>query len=194
VIEALHQAFPEVILSSDTYHARVANAAVQAGATMINDISGGQLDPDMLTVAGKLNVPYVCMHMKGEPSTMQEKPEYENITLEVLDYFIRRVKDCRAAGIKDIIIDPGFGFGKTIAHNFELFRHMNSLHILGLPILIGWSRKSTIWKTLGVTAAESLNGTTVMNTIAIERGASILRVHDVREAMEVVRLMEAMKA
>jgi dihydropteroate synthase len=194
VIEALHRAFPDTMISTDTYYASVARAAVQAGAVMVNDISGGLMDPDMLAVVGSMNVPYICMHMKGEPSTMQEKPEYDDITREVLDYFIRRVADCRAAGIRDIIIDPGFGFGKSVAHNFELFRNMGSLHILGLPILIGWSRKSTIWKTLGITAAESLNGTTVMNTLAIQRGASILRVHDVREAMEVIRLMDAMKS
>jgi dihydropteroate synthase len=194
VIEALHRAFPDTMISTDTYYASVARAAVQAGAVIVNDISGGLMDPDMLAVVGSMNVPYICMHMKGEPSTMQEKPEYDDITREVLDYFIRRVADCRAAGIRDIIIDPGFGFGKSVAHNFELFRNMGSLHILGLPILIGWSRKSTIWKTLGITAAESLNGTTVMNTLAIQRGASILRVHDVREAMEVIRLMDAMKS
>jgi dihydropteroate synthase len=194
VIEALRQAFPDTILSSDTYHAEVARAAVRAGAGMINDISGGTMDPRMLETVGALHVPYVCMHMQGEPSTMQDRPRYEDITREVLDYFIRRMEDCRLAGIKDVILDPGFGFGKTITHNFELFRNLDALHILERPILVGWSRKSTIWKTLGVTAAESLNGTTVMHTLAIQRGASILRVHDVREAMEVIRLMEAMGA
>lgn len=194
VIEALHRAYPDIIISTDTYHAGVAKAAVEAGATMVNDISGGHMDPMMLPVVGAMQVPYVCMHMQGVPSTMQENPVYENISREVIDYFIRRVAECRAAGIKDIIIDPGFGFGKSIAHNFELFRDMESLRILGLPILVGWSRKSSIWKTLGVSAADSLNGTTVMNTLAVLRGASILRVHDVLEAVEVIRLMDAMNA
>jgi dihydropteroate synthase len=194
VIEALHKSFPETILSSDTYHASVARAAVHAGAGMVNDISGGNMDPGMLETVGSLHVPYVCMHMQGEPSTMQDRPQYEDITREVLDYFIRKIDECRQAGIADLILDPGFGFGKTIAHNFELFRNMEALHILERPILVGWSRKSSIWKTLGVSAAESLNGTTVMHTLAVLRGASMLRVHDVREAMEVIRLMEAMGA
>jgi dihydropteroate synthase len=191
VIEAICQAFPGTVLSIDTYHASVAKEAVAAGASIVNDISGGSMDATMLDTVAALRVPYVCMHMKGVPETMQEKPQYEDITREVLDYFIQRVADCRAAGITDLILDPGFGFGKAIAHNFELFRNMAALHMLRLPLLVGWSRKSTIWKTLGVSAAESLNGTTVMHTLAVLRGAAILRVHDVREAVEVIRLLDA---
>lgn len=192
VIDALARAFPDAVLSIDTYHAQVAREAVAGGAHIVNDISGGLMDPHMLETVGKLSVPYICMHMQGEPGTMQQNPAYTDVTREVCDYFIQRVDACRRAGIRDIILDPGFGFGKTIAHNFELFRQMESLQIFQLPLLVGWSRKSTIWKTLGVTAAEALNGTTVMHTLAIRRGASILRVHDVREAMEVIRLMDAM--
>ena len=191
VIEAIHRGFPEAVLSIDTYHAPVAEAAVKAGASIVNDISGGFMDPVMLDAVSALGVPYVCMHMQGMPETMQEKPQYADITREVLDYFIQRVAACRAAGIRDIILDPGFGFGKTIAHNFELFRNMEVLHLAGLPLLVGWSRKSSIWKTLGVSAAESLNGTTVMHTLSVIRGAAVLRVHDVREAVEVIRLLEA---
>lgn len=191
VIESVCRAFPDAVISVDTYHAAVAREAVAAGASIVNDISGGFMDSAMLDTVAALRVPYICMHMKGMPETMQEKPQYEDITREVLDYFIQRVADCRAAGITDLILDPGFGFGKTIAHNFELFRNMAALHIPGLPLLVGWSRKSTIWKTLGVQAAESLNGTTVMHTLAVLRGAAILRVHDVREATEVIRLLDA---
>lgn len=191
VIESVCRSFPDAVISVDTYHAAVAREAVAAGASIVNDISGGFMDKAMLDTVAALRVPYICMHMKGMPETMQEKPQYEDITREVLDYFIQRVADCRAAGITDLVLDPGFGFGKTIAHNFELFRNMAALHIPGLPLLVGWSRKSTIWKTLGVNAAESLNGTTVMHTLAILRGAAILRVHDVREAMEVIRLLDA---
>jgi dihydropteroate synthase len=191
VIEAIVRAFPAAVLSIDTYHASVAEAAVKAGASLVNDISGGHMDTAMLPTVGGLGVPYVCMHMQGVPETMQETPQYAEVTRDVLDYFIRRVADCRAAGIRDIILDPGFGFGKTMSHNFELFRNMEALHMAGLPLLIGWSRKSTIWKTLGISAAESLNGTTVMHTLAVIRGAAILRVHDVREAVEVVNLLEA---
>jgi dihydropteroate synthase len=191
VIEAICRAFPGAVLSIDTYQASVARAAVAAGASIVNDISGGLMDAEMLETVAALRVPYVCMHMQGVPETMQEKPQYNDITREVLDYFIQRVADCRAAGITDLILDPGFGFGKSIAHNFELFRNMASLQILGQPLLVGWSRKSTIWKTLGVSASESLNGTTVMHTLAVLRGAAILRVHDVREAVEVIRLLDA---
>jgi dihydropteroate synthase len=191
VIEALRRGFPDAVLSIDTYQSTVAAAAVEAGASIVNDISGGFMDTIMLDTVAALGVPFVCMHMQGVPETMQEKPQYSDITREVLDYFIQRVADCRVAGITDIVIDPGFGFGKTIAHNFELFRNMEALHMTGLPLMVGWSRKSSIWKTLGITAVESLNGTTVMHTLAVIRGAAILRVHDVREAVEVVQLLEA---
>jgi len=188
-IEAIHRQFPETIISIDTYHASVAKAAVDAGAAIVNDISGGMMDASMLSTVAALNVPYICMHMKGTPETMQQNPVYDDITKEVLDFFIERIDTCRRAGINDIIIDPGFGFGKTIEHNFMLLKNLGVFKILGKPILLGISRKSTIYKTLGVSANEALNGTTVLNTIGLQNGANILRVHDVKEAMEAVKLV-----
>ncbi len=190
-INAIRDHFPEAILSIDTYYSRVALEAVEAGASMINDISAGQLDNRMMQTAAHLNVPYICMHMKGTPDTMQQEAQYENITREVLDFLICRVEDCRLAGITDIIIDPGFGFGKTIAHNFELLKNLAVFDMLQKPVLVGLSRKSTIYRTLDITAAEALNGTTVVNSIALMNGASILRVHDVKEAVEAIKLFEA---
>ncbi len=190
-IRAIRNHFPAAILSIDTYYSRVALEAVQAGASMINDIGAGQLDNRMLETVARLNVPYICMHMKGTPDTMQQETQYEHVTKEVLDFFIRRVEDCRLAGISDIIIDPGFGFGKTIAHNFELLKNLAVFDLLQKPVLVGLSRKSTIYKTLGISAAEALNGTTVLNSIALMNGASILRVHDVKEAVEAIKLFEA---
>ncbi len=190
LISALHQRFPETVISIDTYHSKVAAAAVAAGAGMINDISGGHLDTAMLATAGGLRVPYVCMHMKGTPDTMQQSPVYENVTLEVLDYFIERLAACKQAGITDIVADPGFGFGKTTAHNFELLKNMDALRILGVPVLVGLSRKSMIYKTLGITPAEALNGTTALHMLALQNGASLLRVHDVAPAMEAIRLWQ----
>jgi dihydropteroate synthase len=192
-IEAVHKAFPETFISVDTYHAAVAEASVVAGACIVNDISGGNLDPEMLTTVGKLQVPYVCMHIQGNPATMQDNPQYNNVITEVLDYFIQQVEKCHQAGITDVIIDPGFGFGKTIAHNFQLLKNLRALGLLNCPILVGISRKSTIYKTLGVTADEALNGTTVLNTIGLMQGAQILRVHDVREAKEAIELYIAMQ-
>ena len=189
VINAILTKYPDCIISIDTYHASVADIAVKNGALMVNDISGGTMDEEMLHTVGKLNVPYCCMHIKGDPATMQSLAQYENITLDVLDYFIAKIEACTKAGIKDIIIDPGFGFAKNAGHNFELLKNMASLKILGKPILAGLSRKATIYKTLGITADEALNGTTVLNTLALLNGASILRVHDVKEAREAVMLM-----
>lgn len=188
-IEAIMQRFPEIIMSVDTYHAAVAKAAVETGASIVNDISGGMIDEQMLLTVARLKVPYVCMHMQGTPEHMQQNPIYENVTAEVLDFFIRQTEKCRLAGIHDVIVDPGFGFGKTIAHNFELLNNLNAFQMLQKPILLGISRKSTIYKTLGVTADEALNGTTVLNTIGLMKGASILRVHDVKEAVEAVKLV-----
>ena len=187
-IENILKNFPKAVISVDTYNNIVAKKAIDAGALMINDISAGSFDKEMMSVVADEKVPYVCMHIKGEPASMQKDPEYENVTLEVLDYLSKRVDECVRAGIKDIIIDPGFGFGKTINHNFQLLRELNSLSILERPILIGISRKSTIYKTLGVSPEEALNGSTVLNTIALMNGASILRVHDVRAAKETVTL------
>jgi len=191
VIEAIYSKYPEAIISIDTYHARVAELAVRAGATIVNDISGGNMDNDMLTTVAALKVPYVCMHMKGTPNSMQKEAVYEDVVKEVLDYFIFKVAECKAAGIHDIIIDPGFGFGKTIVHNFQLLKLLSIFKMLDKPILAGISRKSTIYKTLGITAEEALNGTTVLNTIALLNGASILRVHDVKEAKEAADLLTA---
>ena len=191
IIEAVHNRFPELILSVDTYYSNVARQAVQAGAGIVNDISAGTLDSNMLTTVGKLNVPYIAMHMRGTPQTMNTLAQYDNVTTDVLDYFIQRMDDFKRAGIKDIIIDPGFGFAKTIAHNFELLRNLDKFRILQNPLLAGLSRKSTIYKTLGIKPDESLNGTTVLNTLALINGASILRVHDVKPAMECVRLLMA---
>ncbi|MCM5528268.1 dihydropteroate synthase [Parasegetibacter sp. NRK P23] len=192
-IQTLYTHFPDALLSIDTYYASVAKAAFEAGAGIINDISAGLMDEAMLPTVAALGAPYIAMHMKGTPATMQQQPEYNNIGQEVLDYFIERIHACRSAGIKDIILDPGFGFGKTTAHNFELLRKMELLHIPGLPLLAGVSRKGMIWRTLGITAEEALNGTTVLHTVALMKGAAILRVHDVKEAVECVRLVGDIK-
>jgi dihydropteroate synthase len=191
VIEIIHQHFPDAIISVDTYNSQVAKAAVPAGACIVNDISGGKLDAAMLETVAALQVPYICMHMQGEPATMQKKPTYTNVAREVLDFFIKQIDDCTRAGIKDIIIDPGFGFGKTIEHNFQLLKSLSLLSITGKPILVGLSRKSSIYKTLGITVEEALNGTTVLNTMALLQGAAILRVHDVKEAKEAITLFNA---
>ena len=193
VIKAIHEKIPEAIISIDSYYSGVAAAAVAAGASIVNDISAGNMDEAMLDTVASLHVPYVCMHMKGEPATMQRDIVYEDLLKEVLDFFIETIESCDKAGIKDIIIDPGFGFGKTIEQNFRLLRSLSVLSITDKPILAGLSRKSTIYKTLGITADEALNGTTVANTMALLNGASILRVHDVRAAKEAVVLFNAYK-
>jgi dihydropteroate synthase len=190
VIAAIRQHFPEAFISVDTYYAQVALQAADAGVDIINDVSGGTLDAAMLETVGRLRLPYVCMHMKGTIENMHHLAQYENVTKEVLDFFIARLEACRLAGIHDVIVDPGFGFAKTIAHNFQLLKEMQLLSILERPLLVGISRKSTIYKTLGITPEEALNGTTVLNTIGVQNGANILRVHDVKEAMQVIKLME----
>jgi dihydropteroate synthase len=164
---------------------------VLAGACIVNDISGGDMDPEMIPTVVRLEVPYILMHMKGRPEDMQHNPSYSDITLEVMDYFILKTDACRKAGIKDIILDPGFGFGKYAEHNFTLLRQLNLFSFMEFPLLCGLSRKSTIYKTLGVTANEALNGTTILNTIALLNGAMILRVHDVKDAREAIQLTEA---
>lgn len=181
--------FPEIIISVDTFYSSVASKAVAAGASVVNDISAGAIDAEMIKTVARLNVPYVLMHMQGTPLIMQQNPSYEDVTKEVLDFFIFKTAELREAGIKDIIIDPGFGFGKTIEHNFELLKYLDFFKILNMPLLLGVSRKSTISKTLGITADEALNGTTVLNTAGLLKGASILRVHDVKEAVESVKLV-----
>ena len=189
-IEIILKDFPETIISVDTYQSTVANEAIKTGASIINDISAGNMDKDMLETVAKLQAPYICMHMKGTPKDMQVDASYDNVTKEVLDFFIQKMEQCREAGINDVIIDPGFGFGKTISHNFTLLKELDVFKMLEKPIMVGLSRKSTIYKTLGTTAGEALNGTTALNTLAIQNGANILRVHDVKEAREVIKLYE----
>jgi dihydropteroate synthase len=190
-IDAIIKNFPGTILSIDTYRSKVAKASIEAGGSMINDISAGNMDPDMISAAASLQVPYICMHMKGIPETMQQEPYYENVTKEILDFFIKKTEVCISAGMHDVIIDPGFGFGKSISHNFQLLKNLSTFKILGKPILAGISRKSTIYKTLGISVNDSLNGTTVLHTLALQNGADILRVHDVKEAKEAITLFMA---
>ncbi|MFT3747441.1 MAG: dihydropteroate synthase [Agriterribacter sp.] len=189
-IEAIIAAYPEAVISVDTYSAAVAEKAVQSGAAIINDISSGDMDEAMLHTVANLKVPYICMHMQGTPASMQKNPQYTDVTAQVSDYLVRKADACKRAGINDIIIDPGFGFGKTIEHNFILLRQLSAFKILNCPVLAGLSRKSTVYKTLGITAENALNGTTVLNTIALMNGADILRVHDVKAAMEVITLFK----
>jgi dihydropteroate synthase len=190
-ISLIHQRFPRALVSIDTWYARVAQEAVAAGASLVNDISGGRLDPDMLYVVGQLGVPYICMHMKGTPAGMNKEAVYEDVVKEVLDFFIGRIEDCRQAGIHDVILDPGLGFAKTHRHNLQLLRHLAVFKMTGRPLLLGISRKSTIYRTLGISAEQALNGTTVLNTLALLHGADILRVHDPKEAREAILLLEA---
>ncbi len=187
-IKAVHHHFPQVIISVDTYYSKVAKEAVNTGASIVNDISAGEMDKDMIPTIAALKIPYSCMHMKGTPDSMQKDILYGDVVKEVLDFFIDKTNECKEAGITDLIIDPGFGFGKTTRHNFQLLKELNTFSMLQKPILAGLSRKATIYKTLGITAAEALNGTTVLNTMALMNGASILRVHDVKEAREAVKL------
>lgn len=192
-IALLHRHFPKIIISVDTWYSRVAREAVAAGACLVNDISGGTLDTNMLDTVGRLGVPYVCMHMKGTPATMNKEAVYEDVTGEVLDFFIRRVEDCRRAGIHDVILDPGMGFAKKGVHNLTLLKNLSVFTMLERPILLGISRKSVIYKTLGITAEEALNGTTVLNTLGLLNGADILRVHDPKEARQAIALVNIYK-
>ncbi|MFM7838052.1 MAG: dihydropteroate synthase [Chitinophagaceae bacterium] len=189
-IEEVSRHFPECWISIDTYYASVAKAAVHAGATLVNDISAGLMDPQMLAAVAQLQVPYILMHMKGTPQTMQENPEYNNVTREVMDYFIERVAACRKAGITDLILDPGFGFGKSLTHNFTLLKNLPAFQALELPVLAGLSRKSMVSKPLKIRTENALNGTTVLNTLALLNGATLLRVHDVQEAVEAIDLID----
>ena len=192
-VEAIHKRLPEAILSIDTFRAKVAKEAILAGAHIINDISAGNLDERMFETVAALNVPYVIMHMKGTPQNMKEMASYADISMEVSNYFSIKITQLVALGVKDIIIDPGFGFSKTIDHNYELLQHLEDLHIFGIPILIGVSRKGMIHKFLNTVAESSLNGTSVVNTIALLKGANILRVHDVREAAQCISLVQKMQ-
>ena len=193
-IGALHTKFAGTIISVDTYYANVAKKCVEAGASMVNDVSAGEMDKKMIATVAELRTPYIAMHMKGNPSTMQQNANYENVSLEIIDFFVQKKDECKKAGIHDVIIDPGFGFGKTINHNFELLKNLSAFKILDAPILVGISRKSSVYKTLDITANEALNGTTVLNTIALMNGANILRVHDVKEAKEAVTLWSLVNA
>lgn len=193
VVHAIAHRFPEAIISIDTFYASVAMAAVSEGAQIINDVSAGSIDPALLSTVAHLGVPYVLMHMQGDPQTMQHQPQYKNVVLDVFDVLNFRLKEIVDLGINDVIIDPGFGFGKTANHNLKLLNGLRFFQQLGKPVLAGISRKATICKTLGVSPEEALNGTTILNTIALLNGAHILRVHDVKEAVEAVKLTSAMR-
>ncbi len=189
VINNLKKEFPSAIISVDTFRSRVAQAAVGEGAELVNDISGGQLDLTMVETVASLRVPYIAMHMRGTPQTMNQLTDYDNIIKEELDYFHQQVAQLKSAGVTDIIIDPGFGFAKTTEQNFELLNHLETLSVLEKPILVGLSRKSMIWRTLKTNPESALNGSTVLHTLALLKGASILRAHDVKEAKEVIALV-----
>lgn len=194
VIRQILAHFPEAFISVDTWRASVAYAAVEAGACIINDISAGRLDPDYFSMLGRLSkegesVPYILMHMRGEPGTMQQNPVYQDVVQEVLDFFIERVAALHREGVTDIVLDPGFGFGKSVEHNFALLKHLSVFqNVMELPVLAGLSRKSMICRTLGVKPEQALNGTTALNMVALMQGASILRVHDVKEAIDLIKL------
>ncbi|MBX2905647.1 MAG: dihydropteroate synthase [Taibaiella sp.] len=187
-ITSLRKEFPDVWISIDTYHAEVARNAVDAGADIVNDISGGLLDKDMLNTVAELDVPYIVMHIQGVPGTMQQDPQYNHVVQDVLRHLRQIISRCHDAGIKQVIADPGFGFGKTVEHNYELLAMLNTFSTLGVPVLAGLSRKSMICKPLKVSPVNALNGTTALNMAALMNGANILRVHDVREAIETVKL------
>lgn len=187
-IRITRQEWPDAIISIDTFRADVARTCIQNGADIINDISGGDMDPEMFQTVAELHVPYILMHMKGTPQTMQQDPHYDDLMSEVLRHLGERVEKLHELGVPDIILDPGFGFAKTLSHNYELMSRMQELSILELPLLVGISRKSMIYRLLGGTPDTALNGTTVLNTIALMNGAKILRVHDVKEAVEATRI------
>ncbi|MCO5945361.1 dihydropteroate synthase [Mucilaginibacter flavidus] len=193
VVEAIAKRFPDAILSIDTFRAPVAEAAINAGAHIINDISGGQLDEHMFATVARLQVPYILMHMKGNPKTMNQLAVYDDVFAEVYDYFADKYHQLKQLGVHDVIIDPGFGFAKKPEHGYALMNRLPDFEMLGLPILAGISRKKMIYGLLNITAAEALNGTTALNTVALTRGANILRVHDVKEAVEAVKIWEACK-
>ena len=194
IIKAIHVAHPEVIISIDTYNSEVAASAVVEGASIVNDVSAGRIDHRMYDVVGELKVPYILMHMKGDPQTMQDTPEYNNVGLEVLDFFIAKIDKLRSRFIPDIILDPGFGFGKTVAHNYELLNTIHAFRFLQCPVLTGISRKSMIYKPLDIAPEDALNGTTALHMKALIEGSKILRVHDVKAAMETIRLFELLES
>lgn len=187
-LKSIRKSFPECIISVDTWRSEIAKAAVNEGADIINDISGGTMDANMFETIAQFKVPYILMHIQGTPQTMQQNPTYNDVVNEVIDFLAERIQKLRLLGVADIIVDPGFGFGKTPEHNFTLLKNLEQFAILDCPILVGVSRKSMITKTLNIIANDALNGTTVLNTIALMKGAKILRVHDVKEAVEAVKL------
>ncbi|HFA49386.1 MAG TPA: dihydropteroate synthase [Bacteroidetes bacterium] len=193
VIEGIAKKFPEALISIDTVRSEVAKECADAGACIINDISAGRIDTKMYETVAALGLPYVLMHMQGRPKAMQAAPKYENVTLEVLDFFIKEIGKLRNLGVKDILVDPGFGFGKTIGHNFQLLSQMHVFKMLETPVLAGISRKSMIYKYLETSAEEALNGTTALHMVALQQGAKILRAHDVKEAVECIRLWEKLE-
>ena len=194
-LEVIRRVHPEAVVSVDTFRASVARQCVEEyGVALINDISGGEMDAEMFPTVAALGVPYILMHMQGTPQTMQQAPHYDHLLRDVFLYFARKVQQLRDLGAKDIILDPGFGFGKTMEDNYALLAHLDEFGIFGLPLLVGVSRKSMITRLLGITPDDALNGTTVINTLCLTKGAHILRVHDVRQAVEAVRLVQAMQA
>lgn len=193
-LEILRKTHPGAVISVDTFRADVARMCVEEyGVAIINDIAAGEMDTDMFRTVAELNVPYIMMHMQGTPQNMQKHPHYDNVLKEVFLYFAQKVQQLRDLGMKDIILDPGFGFGKTVEHNYELLAHLEEFRVFELPLLVGVSRKSMIYRLLGGTPRDALNGTTVLDTICLLKGADILRVHDVREAVETVKIVEAMR-
>ncbi len=193
IIELILKQFPDILISIDTFRSNVAKHCIEIGACMINDISAGQIDNNMMATVASLNVPYIMMHMKGTPQTMQQYTNYDNLVKDILFYFSEKIAEARQLGIVDLIIDPGFGFAKTIEQNYQLLNKLELFKMTELPILVGFSRKSMIYKILNSSAAEALNGTTTLNTIALQKGAKILRVHDVKEAMECIKLMSFLR-
>lgn len=192
IVKLILKEFPETLLSIDTFRSEIAKQCIEAGACMINDISAGKLDEHMLQTIADLHVPYIMMHMRGTPQNMQQQTEYDNLLKDILFYFSERIAAAKAAGIIDIMVDPGFGFAKTLEQNFELLNKLELFKIIEKPLLVGISRKSMIYKTLETSAKEALNGTSVLNTIALQKGASILRVHDVKEATECITLVKSL--
>ena len=193
ILEKLMERFPNNHFSIDTYRASIAKGSLSRGASMINDISGGQFDPEMIETVGRFSAPYVLMHIKGQPKEMQKDPAYKNVVQEVMYYFSEKIQQAYSKGINDVIIDPGFGFGKTLQHNYELMKNLELFQTLDQPLLVGVSRKSMIYKKLETTPGQALNGTTVLHTAAIIKGANILRVHDVKEAKECIELLQALQ-
>ena len=190
ILKHIRKMFPELVISIDTFRSKIASTSLDEGADIINDISGGTLDKNMMSIVAKNNCPYILMHMQGNPQNMQNDPSYENVTLEIIQYLAQRIKIAHDNNIVDIIVDPGFGFGKTLEHNFEILNNLEKFNVLDTPILAGFSRKSMIYKTLKTSSEKALNGTSSLNTIALTKGAKILRVHDVKEAKECIILHE----